>query len=66
MISRGCFGVGNRRSPDFLGGTRATQEKILSLINADGSGNINVTVNEIPPLGPVSAGPESQFGFQIP
>jgi RHS repeat-associated protein len=62
---KGCFGAGSSSSLDFLGGTVATQNRILSLIAADGSGNITVNVSPIP-LGPVLPAAPSPFGFPSP
>jgi len=45
-----------------LGGTVATQNQILSLIAADGSGTITVNVGPVP-LGPVLPAAPSPFGF---
>jgi Family of unknown function (DUF5675) len=47
----GCFGVGNSSGLDFIGGSRATLQQILDLIQADGSGQITVNVNSVP-VGP--------------
>jgi hypothetical protein len=47
----GCFGVGSSRGLDFIGGSRATLQQILNLIQADGSGRITVNVNSVP-MGP--------------
>jgi hypothetical protein len=62
---KGCFGAGNASSLDFLGGTIATLNQILSIIAADGSGNITVNVSDLP-LGPVQSASTSPFGFPIP
>jgi RHS repeat-associated protein len=62
---KGCFGAGSSSSLDFLGGTVATQNQILSLIAADGSGTITVNVGPVP-LGPVLPAAPSPFGFPSP
>jgi hypothetical protein len=46
----GCFGVGTSQSLDFIGGSTTAMKKILDIIRADGSGNINVNVGSIPSL----------------
>jgi len=61
---KGCFGVGNTSALDFLGGSKATLQSLLNLINADGSGRITVNVNSIP-LGPTIPATPS-FRFSIP
>ena len=44
----GCFGVGDNRNLDFLGGTVNSINGILNIIAADGSGIINVIVGPAP------------------
>jgi RHS repeat-associated protein len=51
----GCFGVGTSRGTDFLGGTIPALNKLLALIQADGSGNITVNVSPAPFPGPATA-----------
>jgi hypothetical protein len=61
---KGCFGVGQSSALDFLGGSKATLQPLLNLINADGSGRLTVNVNSIP-LGPtIQATPN--FSFSLP
>jgi len=53
----GCFGVGNSKSLDFIGNSVAAMNEILSIVQADGTGNITVNVGPAPspaPLGPLT------------
>jgi len=61
---KGCFGVGNVRGLDFLGGSRATLQELMNLINEDGTGRITVNVNSIP-LGPTIPS-TPYFRFSLP
>jgi Family of unknown function (DUF5675) len=58
---KGCVGVGSSNGLDFLGGSRKTLQALIDLINADGSGRINVNINSLP-LGPtITSTPNSDF-----
>ena len=49
---KGCFGVGNTRKTDFIGGSQDALNSILNIVNEDGSGNISVNVISMPPYVP--------------
>jgi hypothetical protein len=45
---KGCIGVGNQSALDYITGSKRTLQAIIDLIDADGTGRIQVNINSVP------------------